>query len=122
MKHGLALLLKVALVIAVFHIMLTSLNHYPLSTTILLAILTAGISYLLGDLLILPISNNLVATLADLGLASGILWLIGSFLYGMDVPLQLAIWTGVLLAVGEWFFHLYMTYFVHNEEQATIFD
>lgn len=116
MRHGLALLLKVSMTMTVYYIMLTSLNYYPLFPTLLLAVLTTAIAYLIGDLFIYPLSNNLTASLADLGLSIGVIWIIGPFLLGEYVPLNVAIWTSLLLAVGELIFHIYMANFVFEDE------
>ena len=77
-------------------------------------------SYLIGDLFILPLSNNLTATLADLGLAFLGIWLIGSYMYPVDVPVvAAAFFSALIIMVGEWFFHRYMENQVLEQGEET---
>lgn len=66
-------------------------------------------AYLIGDLIVLPAFGNLVATIADLGLAYFGIWIIGGMLYEEPIPLvSAAFLTAAVIAGGEWFFHRYM--------------
>lgn len=73
--------------------------------------LAAGITaanYLVGDLLILPAAGNIVATLADGGLAAGLTFLAGLFMTGITVSLTGIIVVGILVALFEYFFHQFL--------------
>ena len=109
MKHIVALLIKTAMVLFVFSVILTLLFDYPFGPTIVLTLLVVGISYLVGDMWILPKTNNTVATLADIGLCTVKVWLIGSFVYGEPVPFTVALLASIVLGVGEWLFHNYVS-------------
>lgn len=80
----------------------------PLGTTLGLAAAITGANYLIGDLLILPAAGNVVATLADGGLAAGAAYLAGLLLTGIAVTLTGLIVVGLLVAVFEYFFHQYL--------------
>jgi hypothetical protein len=115
LRHGLALLIKTTMVVAVLLAFLSLMNNYAFGPTILLALLVVGISYVIGDLWILPMSNNMVATVADIGLSTAKIWLIGPFILGAGVPFSLAFITSLVLGAGEWFFHKYMSTAVLTE-------
>ncbi|GGK23643.1 hypothetical protein GCM10010965_15560 [Caldalkalibacillus thermarum] len=108
MKHVWALLIKAAMVFVVLFIVLNWMNDYRVGPTVAFALLLTGLSYLIGDLAILPNANNIVATLADIGLNTFAIWIIGPFFFGAFVPFSTALLASVIIGVGEWFFHQYM--------------
>jgi len=66
------------------------------------------VAYLVGDLLILPAGGNLVAVVADMGLAAGTLW-VESTISAVIVatPLFLVV-TTLSIGVFEYVFHAYL--------------
>jgi hypothetical protein len=118
LRHALALIIKTTMVAAVFWVFLSFMNNYDFGSTFVLALLTVGVSYVIGDLWILPMSNNTVATLADIGLSTAKIWLIGPFILGAGVPFSLAFLTSLVLGAGEWFFHKYMSTAVLADRNA----
>ncbi len=65
------------------------------------------IAYFIGDQMILRRSNNLVATVADAGLAFVYLWLVANFTgWNLDATEMLIIVAA--LGLVEWFFHGYL--------------
>lgn len=105
MRHIVALFVKTFMIAVVLFIIMNMLYNYPVGSTFALALLVTGLAYLIGDLAILPMTNNTVATLADLGLATLTIWLLGPFVVGASIPFSVAFIAGVVIAVGEWFFH-----------------
>lgn len=76
-----------------------------LATSIILTI----VSFLLGDLYVLPKYENTVATMADFGLAFAGVWAIGYFLYDQPISLRFAaLLSALLISIGEIFFHRYL--------------
>nr|WP_071318080.1 DUF2512 family protein [Anaerobacillus isosaccharinicus]MBA5586543.1 DUF2512 family protein [Anaerobacillus isosaccharinicus]QOY38711.1 DUF2512 family protein [Anaerobacillus isosaccharinicus] len=109
MRHFSAILMKIAMVTIVLLIVMTTFGNYPAQATIGLALVIAVVSFVVGDLAILRIFNNTVATIADLGLTTFVIWIFGPFFYGFGVPISLALTSAVVMGIGEWFFHKYMT-------------
>ena len=73
------------------------------------SVLLTGVSYIIGDLFILPKFGNTAATIADFGLAFIMLWLIGSYLFERPDGLGTASFiAAAVIGVGEFFFHRYM--------------
>lgn len=109
MRHVMALVIKTIMVTAVLIVVMSIMNNYPVGSTFVLALLVSGLAYLAGDLGVLPISNNTVATVADFGLATLTIWLVGPFIVEAFIPFTIALLSGVVIAAGEWIFHKYMT-------------
>lgn len=108
MRHVWALVIKTIMVLVILAVILTWLNQYPFGPTFALTLLIVGLSYLVGDLAILPMTNNMIATLADVGINTFTIWIIGPFLMGAFIPFSTALLASIIIGVGEWFFHQYM--------------
>jgi len=117
MRHIVALLVKSVLVLGVLFVVLTLMYDYPFSTVFALTLLIVGLSYVIGDLGILPMTNNTVATLADIGLCTAKIWLL-SPLVGYAIPFFPALVASIGIGVGEWFFHKFMHYQVLPRKEA----
>lgn len=108
MRHFIALLVKAVFITVIFFTILNFLNEYPALETTILAIITIGALYIVGDLFILRVTNNIIATLADVGLCFFIVLVVGSLLYGVAVPFATALFVSFFVGVGELFFHLFI--------------
>ncbi|MFC3418403.1 YndM family protein [Salinicoccus hispanicus] len=111
MEHVKAMLIKVVMTLAVLWIVLGAfygMDFWPmiLGTTVVLGIL----SYFAGDMGILPAAGNMMATISDLVLTFLVVWLMGLWLTdlsGGEVAVA-AIISAVVIAVGEYLFHIYL--------------
>ncbi|MCY7891388.1 YndM family protein, partial [Bacillus spizizenii] len=54
--------------------MLDRVYHAPFLSVMFIALFLGFVSYLSGDMLVLPRTNNITASLADFGLSFVILW------------------------------------------------
>lgn len=102
---------KLLVKLLVHGVMITSLLLALSNATLIAALITAlgiGIvAYLLGDLLILPRTNNMVATIADAGLVFVMLWIIADAAnWTLSFPEILLL---TVLAGGfEYLFHMWL--------------
>lgn len=127
MEHVKALIIKFIMCTAVLWVVLGLFFGVTFSAILTIAVILTVVSYLLGDLFILPRFENWGATLADFGLAFLGVWFLG---YYLNIPLfTAALFSGVIIAIGEYFFHKYVAKHVldHNlivteEEKDIIHD
>ncbi|GIO65913.1 DUF2512 family protein [Paenibacillus sp. FSL M7-1455] len=102
---------KLLVKLVVHGVMITALIYLMSNATLMSALLAAlgiGIvAYLLGDLLILPRTSNIVATIADAVLVFAMLWIIAD---AADWTLNLTeiLVITVLAGVFEYFFHMWL--------------
>jgi hypothetical protein len=89
----------------ILEIALLLLSNISFSGILLIALVVTVISYIIGDMIILPATNNIVATIADMGLATVTIYLFNFLWSRGDIPFLSALVAGVVLGVGEWFFH-----------------
>jgi hypothetical protein len=81
----------------------------PFATILWMSVILTVVSYVVGDLAILPIGGNFVASLADFGLTCVGVWLMGQFVFDKQQSLLVAAFSAaVLMFFGEWFFHAYL--------------
>ncbi|MCY8859398.1 DUF2512 family protein [Bacillus atrophaeus] len=111
MVHVKALAIKGIMTIIVLYLVLGLGFNFTFGDTLLMTIVLGLVSYLLGDLYVLPKWNNMIATVADFGLAFLVVWLMGMPLSMGLSPGMLALaalFAAIVMAIGEYFFHFYM--------------
>lgn len=112
MKHVKALAIKFIMTAIVSEIVLymsTELKTYLYSILYIAAAVTIIAYIIIGDLLILPATNNTVATIADIGLALPTIYIF-NFLWNVrTISFTNALICAVVIGVGEWFFHKYVS-------------
>ncbi|MEC0278725.1 YndM family protein [Bacillus halotolerans] len=109
MKHIIALASKTALTLALLYVILDRVYHASFLSVLFIAFFLSFVTYLSGDILILPRTSNITASLADFGLSLVILWI---FLETQTrngfSPFAAALIASVCLTVFEYFFHRYL--------------
>jgi hypothetical protein len=107
MNHAKALLIKIIMTFAVLLLLLGSFAR--IGDILIITLVLGAVSYLAGDLLILPKTSNLTASLSDLALSFFLIWGLGLLLFEQTNGITFAaLFASVLIASGEWFFHSYM--------------
>lgn len=90
------------------YVILGLMYDMSFSNVFLISLVLGLASYVIGDLFLLPKTNNTIATLADFGLAFMIIWILGeSLTYGESLLLASLI-SAAGVAVFEYFFHKYV--------------
>ena len=67
------------------------------------------LAYLIGDLVILPRSNNTVATIADVGLSFITIMMFNFVFPRVDISFFDALIASIGIGAGEWVFHRFMS-------------
>lgn len=87
--------------------MMLMLSNASFIGSLLTAIVLSALAYMLGDLFILPRTSNMVATLADFGLAFLLLWAIAAnAAWTLSIGEILSI--SLVLGVFEYAFHTWL--------------
>lgn len=124
MRHLLALGIKFVIVTFVLVLVLTLIFNVSFVTTLLISLALTALSYALGDIMIFlnasspenQSTRNGIATFIDFVMAFLVIWLIGWLLTGQNIKMVTpALAAAVIIAVSEWFFHLYVDRFVVPE-------
>ncbi|MFS0644224.1 DUF2512 family protein [Siminovitchia sp. 179-K 8D1 HS] len=106
-NHGRALLWKAIMVFPVVWIILSLFNTVTFWHSTLLGIVLLLLSYFLGDMMVLPKMGNITATLGDFVLSLIVIWG-GLNLLGYSEAFGEALFTSIVLAIGEYFYHLWL--------------
>lgn len=111
MKHFKAIAIKFIASLIVLYIILGLIFNMSFTNVFFISLVLAVVSYLVGDIGILPRTNNTVATLADFGLALMVIWFLSSALtYNGNTYLFFISFISALgIAVFEFFFHKYLS-------------
>ncbi|MBT2641297.1 YndM family protein [Bacillus sp. ISL-41] len=108
MKHLRALAVKSLASLVLLYVILGLMYDMSFTNVFLISLVLGLASYVIGDLFLLPKTNNTIATLADFGLAFMIIWILGeSLTYGESLLIASLI-SAAGIALFEYFFHKYV--------------
>lgn len=107
-QNGLYILLKFAVYFVIITGIFTLLSGKPLWVSFGSAITLAIVSYIGGDLFMLPIMGNFVSTIGDLILNAIAFYMISS-LFALSLPFYTILLTSLATCVFEYLFHRFLT-------------
>ncbi|GAE92867.1 integral membrane protein [Gracilibacillus boraciitolerans JCM 21714] len=126
MKHVKALLIKFVVTLVLLYIILGVMYEMTFGEVFLLSVILGVISYLIGgDMLILPKTNNTVATIADFGIAWIIIYWFADGMTRIDNLFAASLIGAIAVGVCEIFFHRYLSNNIlpddeqHDQNSAT---
>lgn len=109
MKHGTSLLIKFAVVSLVLFSILSALDGMSFFDILMISLAVTGVAYFVGDMMILPRFGNIVATIADFGLAFFTTWFLAELLADAYVATAGAsALAAFFIAATELFYHMYI--------------
>lgn len=117
MKHVEALVLKFIIVAVILELVLMSLTNLTFGRILFISLIVTVLAYLIGDMLILPHSNNTVATICDFILALFTVLIFNYVYYNARITFWAALFSAAIIGVGEWFFHKYLVKRTIKEEE-----
>src|SRR4051812_26306205 len=108
MKHVKAMAIKFISNLVLLSIILGLFYDMAFRNILLITLVLGVAAYVIGDLLILPRTNNTVATIADFGLAFLIIWLMSKNLTYGDNHFSMSLIAALGVALFEYMFHKYV--------------
>jgi hypothetical protein len=108
MRTIIALLFKL---VATFTAAWVAFNLVDLNTIAMISIVAAigtVLNYLLGDLVILPSTGNITASIGDGVIGAAVAYVVDLFSYNFNASATGLIIFAVIIAVAEYFFHIYL--------------
>lgn len=120
MKYVEALVIKFAMIFAVLFIILGLVYGVGLFEIFIISLIITAVGFI-GDLVIYPKTSNKTATGGDFVIVFLAVWLVGILLIeSPDFSLILAaVYSALLVAAGEWFFHIYLTKRVWEQKETS---
>lgn len=114
MNHLKAFTIKFIVSLILLYIVLGLFYAISFSNIFVITLLLVVASYSLGDMVILPRTNNIVATISDFVLTYLVVWLFGDILWLLGDNIGAGIFTAALItsvgvALFEFFFHMYVS-------------
>lgn len=120
MKHVKALAIKFISSLVLLSVILGLFFDMAFSNIFLITLVLGVAAYLIGDMLILPRTNNTIATISDFGLAFVIIWLMSENLTYGDNQLLMSLIAALGVALFEYMFHRYLSNnILPNQQQQT---
>jgi hypothetical protein len=116
MEHVKAMAVKFIATLALLYIILGLYYGMTFGTVFLITLILGVISYIVGDLGILPRTSNTVATLADFGLSLAVIWVMISLLTESRTAFTMALIPALGVTVFEYLFHKYLANMSNNDQ------
>lgn len=107
MRQVNALIIKFVMVTVILEIVLNLMTDLTFWNTVVISAAVTILSYIIGDLVILRATNNIIATIADVGLALVTIYMFNFLQYTVQISFFSALVSAAILGVCEWFFHKY---------------
>ncbi|MFS0673491.1 YndM family protein [Ornithinibacillus sp. 179-J 7C1 HS] len=121
MKHVKALLIKFVGSLILLYLILGLIYGMDFGEVFLLSLVLGVAAYVIGDLLILPRTNNTIATIADFGLAWAIIYWFTDTMTPADNPIIASLIAAIAVGIFEAFFHSYLAnHVLPNEDKGTV--
>lgn len=121
MRHIKALAIKLIAVLVLSYIILGLFFNYSIGNVLTLTLLIWIVSYILGDLLLLPRTNNLTATISDFATAMILTWFyLANITYNENNLFLVSFILSIGVAIINWFFHKYMMSNVIREKESYV--
>lgn len=117
MKHVVALIIKFIMIAVILEIILMFGSTLNFNEILAISLTVTVIAYIIGDLIILSMTNNTVATICDGILAFVVIYLFNYVYSYKYIPVSSTLVAAVVLGIGEWFFHKYMAHKVFPERR-----
>lgn len=109
MEHFKAFLMKGAATLVLLYLILGLGLGMTFGYVLFITVVLSIGSYIAGDLIILPKTNNKFATASDVGLAFIVIWLMGiPYGYSIGTMAITALIAAPVIGVFEFFFHSYI--------------
>jgi Protein of unknown function (DUF2512) len=108
MKHLTAMAIKFVSTLVLLYVILGLFFGMSFINVFLITLVLGVVSYLLGDMLILPKTNNTIATIADFGLAFPLIWLMTLNMTTGVRTFGVSLIAAIGLTLFEAFFHQYL--------------
>ncbi|MGJ7921251.1 YndM family protein [Neobacillus sp. LXY-4] len=108
MKHVRALIIKLVSSFVLLFIILGMIFDMNFGNVLLISLVLGIAAYIVGDMMVLPRTNNMTATMADFGLAFLIIWFISEGVTTNENTVFPSLIAALGVAVFEYFFHKYL--------------
>ncbi|WP_436376433.1 YndM family protein [Cytobacillus sp. BC1816] len=108
MQHSKALALKFPASFVLLYIILGVFFGMSFVNVFIITAILGITAYILGDMLILPGSSNVIATAADFGLAFLLIWFLSSILTNGYNLIAMSIAAALGVALFKYLFHLFL--------------
>ncbi|MBS4197816.1 YndM family protein [Lederbergia citri] len=108
MDHVKALAIKFISSLALLYIILGMLYGMTFGNVFLITLVLGVVSYIIGDLIILPRTNNTVASIADFGIVLIIIWILSAAPTDFNNLFTMSLKASIAVTLFEYVFHRYV--------------
>jgi hypothetical protein len=119
MKHVIAFAIKFVVSLVLLYLILGGIRDITFGDVFLITAVLGVLAYVIGDLFILPRTNNTIATIADFGLALVVIWFMVNMMTYADTGFfGRSLMAAIGVAIFEMFFHRYLSKNIIQENDS----
>ncbi len=108
MKNLLNLIIKTAFIFIVLFLLIPVFGESTWTQTMITGLVLSLLAYIVGDMWVLPKFGNLLSVVVDFVIAGAVIWAMMKLLPQFVLSTS-GVWIiALVLALGEWLFHLYL--------------
>ena len=108
MRHLKALAIKLPSIFLISWLFLRGIEGLTTGDILIIALTFGIVEYLVGDLVLLRMANNTIATIADFTLALIVIWFMVNSMTPVDNFFMAPLLASIGIAIFEYFFHKYV--------------
>lgn len=108
MRTVMALLFKLITTFIASWVAFTLVDLNSITMISIVAVIGTVLNYLLGDLVILPSTGNIIASVGDGVLGAAVAYVVDIFSYNFNASATGLIIFAAIIAVAEYLFHIYL--------------
>lgn len=118
MEHARSLVIKFTIYAAILSVALWVVAQLPVMTALVTALIVAVLTYVIGDLWLLPNYGNLVSSFVNAVIAAVAIWLVFLGLFPPAPAVFVILVAAVLIGIADYFYHQYLKDALFREKEA----
>lgn len=107
-NHTRNLIIKIVVIGLLIWLLLPTVGLVAPADRWIIALVTAVVAYLVGDLIVLPRWGSTITAIADVFIVMATILIVATFLATTTVTATGALIIGVLVGIIEWFYHMFL--------------
>ncbi len=118
MEHVRSLVIKFVIYAAIQAVALTVVAQLPIAMALITALIVTVLTYVIGDLWLLPNYGNIVSSFVNAVIAGVAIWLVFLGLFPPAPAVFIILVAAVLIGIADYFYHQYLKDVLSREKHT----
>ncbi|MEW6458698.1 MAG: DUF2512 family protein [Bacillota bacterium] len=118
MEHVRSLVIKFVIYAAILSVAMWVVAQLPITAALVTALIVAVLTYVIGDLWLLPNYGNIVSSFVNAVMAGVAIWLVFLGLFPPAPAVFVILVAAVLIGIADYFYHQYLKDALFREKET----